>query len=267
MAVYSDEKIEFYSRATRDTGFVMHQAHFHNKHELYFLEKGKTTYMVGSDIYVLQPGDIAFAPKGSFHKTVISEVSERLLLVFDDDFVGSDYLCYLDELKNNNFARISSDRLYIIREIFHRIERENRHRSEGYLEMERLYLRQMLILISRYRLPENRTALNESYLLIQDAATYIGQNYHTDLSLTSLAQKYALSRSHFSKLFKEVTGVGLNEYISITRIAAAEKLLAQKNLSITEVAAACGFNDSNYFASVFKRLKGITPKKYSLMNR
>ena len=267
MAVYSDEKIEFFNRATRDTGFIMAQPHFHNKHELYFLEKGKTKYFVGSELYLMEPGDMVFVHKGAFHKTVIDETSERLLFVFDDDFAGAEYAPYVEALKSNKFIRISSDQLYKFREIFHKIERENRHHAEDYLEMERLYLRQLLILISRHRLPENHTNLSESYLLIQNAATYISENYHTDLSLTLLAQKYALSRSHFSKLFKEVTGVGLNEYINITRISAAEKLLAKKSMTITEVASACGFNDSNYFASVFKRLKGITPKKYSLMNR
>ncbi len=269
MAVFSDEKIEFFNRSKRDTSFAMQQAHFHNKHELYFLEKGKTKYFVGSEIYLLEPGDLIFVPKGAFHKTdrYESDATERLLFVFDDDFVGNEYSQYIESLKANKHIRIQADKLYKFKEIFHKIERENRHRSEGYLEMEQLYLRQLLILISRYRLMESHTELSESYLLIQNAATYISENYHTELSLDLLAKKYALSRSHFSKLFKEVTGVGLNEYINITRISAAEKLLAKKSLSVTEVASACGFNDSNYFAAVFKRLKGITPKKYSLLNR
>ena len=42
MAVYSDEKIEFFNRATRDFSFKMPEPHFHSKHELYFVEKGKT---------------------------------------------------------------------------------------------------------------------------------------------------------------------------------------------------------------------------------
>lgn len=267
MAIYSDEKIEFFHRATRDSSFVMHQAHFHNKHELYYLEKGKTKYFIGSELYLVEPGDLIFVPKGSFHKTVIDETAERLLFIFDDDFLGNEYTHLLEGLKSNKLIRIQADRQYKLTEIFRKIESENRHRSDGYLEMERLYLRQMLILIGRYRLTESHTELSESYRLIQNAATYISEHYGSDLSLGQLAKKYALSRSHFSKLFKEVTGVGLSEYINITRISAAEKLLAKKALSITEVASACGFNDSNYFAAVFKRLKGITPKKYSLMNR
>ncbi|MBQ9860121.1 MAG: helix-turn-helix domain-containing protein [Clostridia bacterium] len=267
MAIYSDEKIEFFQRATRDSSFVMPQSHFHNKHELYFLEKGSTKYFIGSEIYLLEAGDLIFVPKGCFHKTATDQAAERLLFLFDDDFVGGEYLHYVEGLKSNRLIRIPPDQLYKLKEIFRKIEQENKQRADGYLEMERLYLRQLLILISRYRLTESHTELSDSYRLIQNAATYICENYGSELSLELLSRKYALSRSHFSKLFKEVTGVGLNEYITITRITAAEKMLAKKNLSITEVASACGFNDSNYFAAVFKRHKGITPKKYSLMNR
>ncbi len=268
MAVYSDEKIEFFNRATRDTSFKMPEPHFHSKHEIYFVEKGKTQYFVGSEIYFLNTGDLMFVPKGEFHKTDIGKDStERLLLVFDDDFLGSEYAEYLNELRNDKHIRIAPEKLYKIKEIYEKIEHENHHHRDSYLEMERLYLRQLLILIKRYRIKEKASELNESYQLIQNCATYISENYHEDLSLDYLSKKYALSRSHFSKLFKQVTGVGLSEYINITRVTAAQNLLSKSELSVTEVASLCGYNDSNYFAAVFKKIKGITPKKYSLINR
>ena len=269
MAVYSDEKIDFFNRATRDSSFKMPEPHFHSKHELYFVEKGKAQYFVGSEIYFLTAGDMMFVPLGEFHKTDIGErcITERLLLVFDDDFLGNEYAEYLEELCNNKLIRIAPEKLYKIKEIYEKIEHEDKHRSIDYFELQKLYLRQLLIYIKRYRIKEKPFELSESYKLIQNCATYICENYHLDLTLDLLSKKYALSRSHFSKLFKQVTGVGLNEYINITRISAAQNMLSKSNLSITEVASACGFNDSNYFAAVFKKIKGITPKKYSLLNK
>lgn len=266
MAIYSDEKIEFFDRTIRDKNFKMPQAHFHDKHELYFLEKGKTKYFIGSEIYLLDPGDMIFVPKGEFHKTNGENNSdiERLLFVFDDTFVGDSYREYINELKMDKFIRFPPEKIYKLKGIFHKIEQENRLKAKGYFELEKLYLRETLIMISRYRLKENTIKFSESYKIIQDAAKYISTNYNTDLSLHSLSQRYAISPSHFSKLFKSVTGVGLNEYINIARISAAEKLLIQKQASITTIAAQCGFNDSNYFAAVFKKLKGITPKKFSI---
>ena len=100
MAIYSDEKIEFFQRATRDSTFVMPQSHFHSKHELYYLEKGTTKYFIGSEIYLLEAGDLIFVPKGCFHKTATDQVAERLLFMFDDEFVGSEYLHYIEGMKS-----------------------------------------------------------------------------------------------------------------------------------------------------------------------
>ena len=99
------------------------------------------------------------------------------------------------------------------------------------------------------------------------AIGYISENYSGDLNLKTVASKFAMSESYFSKQFKNVTGVGFNEYVNISRVSAAEKMLVKSNRAITEIAADCGFNDSNYFAAVFKKIKGITPKKYSSMNK
>ena len=70
-----------------------------------------------------------------------------------------------------------------------------------------------------------------------------------------------MSESHLSRKFKAHTGIGINEYITYVRITNAEKLLRETELSVTEVADQCGYSDSNYFSTVFKRIKGITPQK------
>lgn len=268
MAIYCDEKIEFFDRRTRNSSFIMSEPHFHSKHELYYLEKGRTRYFIGNEIYLLEQGDIIFVPKGAFHKTIKEDLreTERLLLVFDDDFINEDYKKYISELKENNHIRIPSDRQYKFKDIFNKIESESKQKCPDYTQLQKLYLEELLILISRHRIKKMPTRLDETYSTIQDAAKYISENYNTDLSLEFLAQKYAMSPSHFSKLFKTLTGIGLNQYINICRISAAEKLLLSGSTRITAVATECGFNDSNYFAAVFKKLKGITPKKYSMLN-
>ncbi len=266
---FAENKLTFFSREIRDNTYVMPAQHIHNEHELYFLEKGRSKYFIDSEIYVLSEGDIIFVPKGHFHKTgdYRAEPSERLLLQFDDDFIGEEYQEYIKDLEKNKLIRVPADKLYRIKDIFSKIEHEQRHKSKGYSKLQRLYLKELLVLIARYRSSDTNTELISSYKIIQDAAKFINENYYQDLSLNFIAAKYALSRSYFSRLFKEVTGFGFSEYLNITRVSAAEKMLCQNDASITEVAAACGFNDSNYFAAVFKNLKGITPKKFSMTNK
>ena len=100
-------------------------------------------------------------------------------------------------------------------------------------------------------------------MLIHEISRFISLNYGEALSLDTLSRKFAMSTSHMSRRFKAVAGIGITEYITYVRILNAERLLKTTTLPITEVAAACGFNDSNYFSTVFKRIKGITPLKFS----
>ena len=269
MAVYTDENFGLIQRKQRTEPFKMPTAHFHNKHELYFLESGQTKYVIGSEIYLLSAGDMVFIPKETFHKTSGEKgmANERVLLTFDDDFVGSDYKVYIDELTANNFIRLPEERIYKVRELLRKIEGENRHLFPDYTEMQKLYLRELLITISRYRKKKINTKYSPTIEIIQNAAKFISENYVSDITLENIAKKYAMSPSYFSKQFKSITGVGFNEYVNIIRVTSSEKLLIAGKKSITQVAMECGFNDSNYYAAVFKKVKGITPKKYSLQNK
>ena len=121
-----------------------------------------------------------------------------------------------------------------------------------------------MLFISRHRLNEIPDKTSEIHKLIQDAANYVSQNSSADLSLTTIAKKYNVSTGYFSKSFKNVTGMRFSEYINITRVSAASKLLETTNMSITDSSAEFGFDDSNYFAAVFKKYKGVTPKKYAV---
>ena len=264
MSDIKHEDVLFFQRATYKNPHRMIQAHYHEVHELYYLEKGKTKYFIGDEIFLLEPGDMVFVPKQVFHKTDTEDTSNvrRLLFSFDDDFAGNPQ--YIEELKKNKFIRIPPDKLYKLQNIFWQIEEEERQKDEGFAEIQKLLFKQMLILISRYCSPQNKKLLDESTMFVQKIAKYISENYDSDLSLDMLSKNFSVSPYHLSRMFKGVTGIGLSEYINICRVTAAEKLLTTKKLTVTQVATACGFNDSNYFAAVFKKIKGITPKKYSM---
>ena len=269
MQVIFSNDADFFEKTTREKNFAMPYAHYHDKHELYILEKGFTRYLIGDNIYTLEPFEMIFVPSGIFHKTSNEgkEKNERVLLTFEDGFLGEPYQRYIDELKNDNYIRIPPEKQHILKEIIYKIEREERHKSKDYEEIVKLLLCELLILISRYRIKEEKKVLDGSYQLIKEAIKYISENYSQELSLQILAKKFALSTSHFSRLFKEITGIGINEYINNFRISIAEKKLSETNKSITEISNECGFNDSNYFATVFKKIKGITPKKFSMLTK
>jgi len=265
----SSVSTSFYEKAIYKTSNRMINAHFHDKNELYYLESGRVRYFIDNEIFLLEPGDMIFVPKNTFHKTDYSNIKnvERSLFTFDDDELGEDNQKHIDKLKKNKFIRIKTGKRHELQNIIHQIEKENTKKDNQYLKMQKLYFEQLLILISRHSVDKEEIKINKSHALAQDISKYITENYNGDLSLYSISKKFSMSESHLSRFFKAATGMGLSEYINISRITAAEKMLLNSQMPITQIATECGFNDSNYFAAVFKKFKGITPKKYALINK
>ena len=97
---------------------------------------------------------------------------------------------------------------------------------------------------------------------IQEVATYIFEHYTENILLEDVADKFDMNKSFLSKRFKTATGFGFKEYIINLRIQNACRLLLETNKSITDIAFECGFNDSNSFGDSFRKIKGISPRKY-----
>ncbi len=239
--------------------------HIHPFHELYFLISGKVKYFIKDELFSANSGDIIMVKRNYIHTTSYPDgsPSERILVSYNDAFLGEKYKA-LTELnaKRKHFV-LSAARQREIEKIVRKLYLEYRNKEENYIDMCKNLLGQLLILLNREDKPETEKELSGTPLVIQNAAKYITANFGDNLTLDGLAERFAMSSSYFSKSFKQFTGLGVNEYITAVRIANAKKLLKATNLSVTEISLRCGFNDSNYFATVFKRINGISPKKYS----
>ncbi len=107
-----------------------------------------------------------------------------------------------------------------------------------------------------------RKTTNRSDLLIENALTYIGNNFQNDISLDDVSRDADISPYYFSKLFKEKTGVTFVEYLTRTRMEKAKELLKDPENSIRDVCFAVGYQDPNYFSRIFKRSTGSTPSEF-----
>lgn len=91
---------------------------------------------------------------------------------------------------------------------------------------------------------------------------YIEGNYSQPITLDTLSRIAGMSPKYFCRIFRTVIHRTPIDYLNYYRIEKACYLLETEDLSITEVAYHCGFNDSSYFIRCFKKYKQITPTKY-----
>jgi AraC-like DNA-binding protein len=83
-----------------------------------------------------------------------------------------------------------------------------------------------------------------------------------DLPLGEIAASAHLSPFHFSRLFKKLTGATPHAYLASLRAARAQALLAETDLSVTEIGARVGYNSPSHFARAFRQSTGITPRAF-----
>jgi two-component system response regulator YesN len=97
--------------------------------------------------------------------------------------------------------------------------------------------------------------------LILELQEYIRENLSGDLSLTRLGDHVRLNPSYLSRLYKQLTGMSLTDYISEVRIETAKKLL-HTNMKIQDIAEAVGYYSGTAFARFFKKHLNMTPQEY-----
>jgi AraC-like DNA-binding protein len=87
----------------------------------------------------------------------------------------------------------------------------------------------------------------------------LAANLEGDLSLADLANDCGVSASHFSRAFRQSTGLSPHQWLLRHRVKLAKALLRDRTLSLSDVALSCGFADQSHFNRVFSRLVGISP--------
>jgi AraC-like DNA-binding protein len=94
---------------------------------------------------------------------------------------------------------------------------------------------------------------------VETAKNYIEEHLHESISLSDLALQGGLSLYYFARRFKDVVGLSPKQYILTKRLERAYLLLAQGNLSVSEVAYQTGFTDQSHLVRYFKKYWGLTP--------
>ncbi len=123
------------------------------------------------------------------------------------------------------------------------------------------YLKQLTsILFEIQNSEEEKRALD----VISIVQKHINDNLHLqdEVSLVRLAEIVYFNPSYLSRLFKQVTGSNLSDYISECRIKKAKKLLENPDYKIHEISEAVGYLSATNFARFFKKVTSMTPQEF-----
>lgn len=119
-------------------------------------------------------------------------------------------------------------------------------------------------LILKYGLQQEEYDFSKSFTAAhyKQVLDYIAINYGNNILLEDMAAQADLSTSHFSRLFKQTIGQSPYQFLMSYRIEQAKKMLDNPHALMVDIAIEWGFSDQAHFSRVFKKIEGVTPKKY-----
>ena len=259
----------------RKTEYSMANRHFHDTYELYYLLEGERYYFIDKETYLVGPGDVVLVRPNQIHKTSMARNSyhNRILLQIKggalDPFLKENGFHTLREVydRNPQIISLNPKDAEAVKSMVIQIKEEIQEKQREYELMVKVKLLELLVLLTRYRknvLPERteQTVLTAKHLKVHEVADYLQTNPGTKESLEELARRFYISKSYLSRIFKEVTGFGVNEYTNIVRVKKAQHLLVYGEYSVTEISELLGFESITYFERVFKKYTLYTPLRY-----
>lgn len=122
-----------------------------------------------------------------------------------------------------------------------------------------------LIRSSSTRQEPRKRPLRDFY--VQEAITFMEQNYQRNLTVETIAEVCKLDRSYFSKMFKERKGCPPQEFLIRMRLGKAAELMRTTPISISDIAASVGYPNQLHFSRLFKQRYGVSPRKWRSQNR
>jgi AraC family L-rhamnose operon transcriptional activator RhaR len=260
--------------------------HAHNFIEIAYVAAGEGEHKVGSKNYPCSQGDIYILNYDVSHKFIPADgkfmiinncifrpnfIDYRLIDSRNFEDISGHYL--LSHMIGNDFTdemKISlptKQKIYVDN-LYSRMLEELETKEEGYVEILRAYLIELLIILFRVFKKKIISSNMESKQMFRNDAifknimTYIETNLYKDIKLDDVSILTFFSPIHFSRMFKTHTGMTLKEYVQNSRIDEACRLLETTDKKVIEIAEDVGYHDIKHFNMLFKRRKGKTPSEY-----
>lgn len=250
--------------------------HWHDELEAFTVKSGAARVAVNGETYILRQGEGFFINAGMLHGMwPEGEQTCRLRsIVFHPRLVGGGvdsiiWQKYLEPLLTDpcrpcvhlSASGWENEAAQSIRNAWHSFVSE----GDGYEFTVREELSRLIFLLTRNHPPTEKKPTEKTLRYgerIKIMLQYIQTHFHEELTLTDIARSAAISENECLRCFRVMIGRSPIQYVKQLRIQRAAELLLSTEQKISDIGAACGFQEMSYFARTFRELKGCTPSEY-----
>ena len=258
VTVRGSGRVKYRPRPAGDPSLLEHS---HRLYQLVAITSGKSTVTLAGERVTVAEGDILFLAPGLLH-TLHDAAGE--MSADEVRFSVSDEMAALLSCVP---PRILAEAERVRSLVGFAVE-EGIDRRPHYRELVALSVESILYILARAHAPQLAegvplTSRTEGVATgIETVREYLENNFDERITLKSLADRFSLTREHLCRSFTAAFGVSPIHYLNVCRYEHARTLLAETDMSVTEVAAATGYSSIHYFSRAFSGAAGRSPYEY-----
>ncbi|MBB6634556.1 AraC family transcriptional regulator [Cohnella thailandensis] len=250
--------------------------HLHDWYEMVYVHGGRGTFFIDRTFYEMNAGSLFLIPGNTIHRAIPDALDpvtstavffHPILLPLQSLGEPFSYLQSFDRSRLNRTYRLkcSPSLQAALEQSLNEIDRELRASESGVRHAVSLLLQRILLAVHRELGAELRQSSPSPAIgpvWMRDALLHIDEHYSEEIGLHELSRRASVSPAHFSRVFKQLTGMNVTGFIAAKRIIKAKERLLETDLNVAVIAAECGFDNLPHFHRLFKRIVGKTPSAY-----
>lgn len=260
----------------RDVSFANDKLnlHSHDFYEvLYCKSNSGIQYLVGTERYRLQRGDIVFVPPGVGHRPILeakmAEPYRREVLWMSPEFVREITPMFEGSApkweKHHALLRTAGTRWEVLGDYFDMGVKEAEQRAYGWQAVLCGNTIQLLVMLERALKDRGNASFGaEKPELLDEVMNYMEANLGEKITLEDVAKRFWVSESTISQTFRKKMDVSFHHFLTQRRLIAAKSMILD-GVAMDEVSERVGFAEYSTFYRAFKQEYGISPRQYQKM--
>ena len=261
----NDPHLLYYCDSGAASTFMPRTMHTHNDRlEILYIASGSGYYFIGDRKYIAHKGDILVINPDTLHDE--SEEPNSKMKVY---CCGVSGVSLLGLPANHLIPTDASPVIHTgalephISNIFTCMYEQVIKHKEQAVDVCTPLLIAMIALIQQIPVATDTPVVTKNQFDLADRIKLcLDEYYHENRSLDSMAESMRMSVSYLAHAFKDTTGYPPGQYMIRRRIGEAQTLLITTKQPVTQISTMVGYDNTNYFSTLFSKVVGLAPKEY-----
>ena len=234
--------------------------HTHNHLELFYIVGGKGQFLIQNQLYPVNSNNLVIINPNVTHTEVSLNAQPLEYMVLGIEGIE----LATNESSNGQFNILDHFESVEISSCLRNILREMEQKNTGYEDVCQAYMEILIIRLMRniaLAVPTESQIVSGNRQCAS-VKRYIDLHFKEALTLKQLAEDAHMNKYYLSHAFKREYGISPINYMITKRIEESKYLLAETDLSMSQIAQLLGFSSPSYFSQVFRRTQAVTPVEY-----